>query len=298
MKSTWLFLLLFAGQGTAFAQCAEVVRPKLSESTRREFETRLAEAESRYRSDNNAEAMIWFGRRMAYLGKYEDAIRIFSEGISRWPHDARLYRHRGHRYITLRCFDSAIADLVKAARLTKRKPDEIEPDGLPNAKNIPTSTLQTNIWYHLGLAHYLRGEYRKAQVAFEKCLRLSRNPDMYVATANWLYVTLRRLSRDRDAAAILATVLRDAVLIENHDYLQILLLYSDRPEITDPVAYLEERKTGLGLASFGFGLGNYLRLRGETEKARAVFEQVIKGDQWASFGYMASEAALKEMGLR
>ena len=44
-------------------------------------------------------------------------------------------------------------------KLVAAKPDEVEPDGAPNARGIPRSTLQSNIWYHLGLAQYLAGDF-------------------------------------------------------------------------------------------------------------------------------------------
>src|SRR4029078_11810488 len=97
-------------------------------------------------------------RGIAYLARSRDAIETFSEGIEKHPDDARLYRHRGHRYITVREFPKAIEDLTKAAQLRSGKPVQVEPDGQPNARNIPTSTLQSNIYYHLGLAHYLSGD--------------------------------------------------------------------------------------------------------------------------------------------
>ena len=61
-----------------------------------------------------------------------------------------MYRHRGHRYITVAQFDRAIADFEKAVALIKGTPDEIEPDGAPNPTGKPRSTLHFNIWYHLG----------------------------------------------------------------------------------------------------------------------------------------------------
>ena len=88
---------------------------------------------------------------MAYLGDYKKAIKIFSEGIEKFPEDARMYRHRGHRYISLRKLDLAIADLEKAAELIDGKEDRVEPDGIPNARGIPVSTTNRNIWYHLWL---------------------------------------------------------------------------------------------------------------------------------------------------
>ena len=153
--------------GYRCAESAREIKPELSASARADFEKKLAEARAAHNADpTNADAMIWLGRRTAYLGEYKEAIRIFTEGIAKFPGDARFYRHRGHRLITLRCFDEAISDLEKAAVITKGKPDEIEPDGLPNAKNVPTSTLQSNIWYHLGLAHYVQGFFKSALLAY------------------------------------------------------------------------------------------------------------------------------------
>ncbi len=54
------------------------------------------------RNPDDADALIWAGRRTAYIGRYREAIGIFSEGIARHPDDARMYRHRGHRYLTVR----------------------------------------------------------------------------------------------------------------------------------------------------------------------------------------------------
>ena len=72
------------------------------------------------------------------------------------------YRHRGHRYISQRKFDAAIADFNKAAELMQGAPIEMEPDGQPNKINKPLSTTQFNVWYHLGLAHYLKEEFDEA----------------------------------------------------------------------------------------------------------------------------------------
>ena len=122
------------------------------------LESYLAKAKADYdRDPSSADNAIWLGRRLAYLGRFSEAIDTFTQGILKHPGDARLYRHRGHRYITLRKFDLAIRDLKRAADLIEG-PDQIEPDGQPNARNIPTSTLDSNIYYHLGLAHYLKGE--------------------------------------------------------------------------------------------------------------------------------------------
>ncbi|MFQ5674631.1 MAG: hypothetical protein ACE5G1_01940, partial [bacterium] len=89
------------------------------------LKSNLAKAQADYEKNlNDADAIIWLGRRMAYLWRYRDAIEIYSEGIKKHPNNAKLYRHRGHRYITVREFDKAIADLEKAAKLTENMADE------------------------------------------------------------------------------------------------------------------------------------------------------------------------------
>jgi tetratricopeptide (TPR) repeat protein len=121
------------------------------------------------------EAMIDIGRRHAYLWRYGQAIDWFTRGIARYPGDARMYRHRGHRDITTRQFDRARADLEKAATLIRGTADQVEPDGAANPSGIPRSTLHFNVWYHLGLTYYLQGEYAKALEAYRACLAVSKN---------------------------------------------------------------------------------------------------------------------------
>ena len=104
--------------------------------------------------------MIWLGRRTAYLWRYEEAIEIYTRGLTAHPDDPRLWRHRGHRYISTRRFDLAVRDLEQAARLAAANPDRIEPDGLPNSYGIPTGTMRFNIYYHLGLATSSEGTSR------------------------------------------------------------------------------------------------------------------------------------------
>jgi len=89
---------------------------------------------------DDADNIIWYGRRTAYTGDFRSAIEIFSEGIEKFPDDDRMYRHRGHRYISIREFDRAIADLEKASKLIEGRENETEPDGAPNAQNIPMMT--------------------------------------------------------------------------------------------------------------------------------------------------------------
>ena len=272
---------------------AKVIEPTLSAETRKIYETKLAEAKADFdKNPKNADTVIWLGRRTAYLGNYKEAIEIFTNGIEKFPSDARIYRHRGHRFITLRCFNDAIRDFEKAAKLTKGKADEIEPDGLPNARNILTSTLQSNIFYHLGLAYYLKGDFRKALKAYRKAEKVSKNPDMLVATTHWLYMTLRRLGRGREANKSIAEIKDNLDVIESGDYYKLIKIYQGKLKAEDLLKETGAEASTLSNASLGYGLGNWFLYNGEKEKASKIFRQITNGNQWASFGYIAAEAEL------
>jgi tetratricopeptide (TPR) repeat protein len=290
-----IFFALFQTQFLLHGQmtiCGNKSYPPLtfSATVKEKLEIDLAAAKASYEKDvKNADAIIWYGRRLAYLGRYDEAIEIFTKGILLHPYDARMFRHRGHRYLTTRCVDKAISDFIKASYLIKNQKDEVEPDGMPNAKNTPTSTLQSNIWYHLGLAYYLKKDFKKAEKAYKECLKVSKNPDMYVATANWYYITLKELKKEKTASNLLSTVHKNMELIENEGYLQILLLYKGNQNVAPLLENLTQDNSALTNATTGFGVGNYYRLTGNMKKAREIFQIVTSGSQWGSFAYMAAE---------
>lgn len=270
--------------------------PPLADSTRARYERLLAEAQRNFDHDpNEINNILWLGRRTAYLGRFRDAIAIYTAGIKTHPGEARLFRHRGHRYITLRFFELAVGDLEYAAMLVKNRTDSVEPDGLPNARNIPTTTLKFNIWYHLGLAYYLQGEFEEARRAYGKCLKVSTNPDMLCATTNWLYMTLRRLGREGDARKLLKPIRRDLDVIENRSYLRLLLMYKGELPVDSLPAKPSVDTEDPEYATIGYGIGNWYLYNGRATDAARMFERVTKGSQWPAFGHIAAEVELKRM---
>ncbi|MGH2585570.1 MAG: tetratricopeptide repeat protein [Dehalococcoidia bacterium] len=267
--------------------------PQMPEETRARLEAQLdaARVEAAARPDD-PDALIWLGRRTAYLGNYREAIETFSEGIARWPEDPRFHRHRGHRQITLRRFDDAVANFERAAVLIADRPDETEPDGQPNPRDIPTSTLHFNVWYHLGLARYLRGELEPALVAYRECLAVSGNPDALVATSHWLSMTLRRVGRDAEAAAVLAPISTEMDVIENGAYHRLLLLYKGELSPDDLLETPANSNAALHDGTVGYGIGNWHLYNGRQEEALDWFRRIYAGPQWAAFGFIAAEAEL------
>ncbi|MTI30620.1 tetratricopeptide repeat protein [Xanthovirga aplysinae] len=236
----------------------------------------------------NADKIIWFGRFTAYKGDYQEAIKIYSKGIEKYPNDPRMYRHRGHRYISIRKFDLAISDLEKAAKLIENIPNKIEPDGMPNAKNIPVSTLHGNIWYHLGLAYYLSYDMENALRAYKNCLTTSNNSDNLVSATHWIYMILRRMNRENEAKEFLTPIREDLEIIENFAYHKICLFY--KGEITTD-QLLENIENEGGNDAISYALGNwYFYNNNNKERAGVLFEKLLKEGGWNSFGYIAAEA--------
>ncbi|MGH7150067.1 MAG: tetratricopeptide repeat protein, partial [Planctomycetota bacterium] len=223
-----------------------------------------------------------------------EAIDVFSRGIEKHPADFRLLRHRGHRYITVREFDRAISDLERARTLIEGVPDQVEPDGDPSPRGAPPGTNHFNVWYHLGLARYLSGDFPSAARAYDACMEFSRaSDDRLVATSDWLYMTLRRLGREAEAAAVLEPIRKDLHVLDNDAYFRRLLLYKGelRPEdLLDPT-----ETSGVNRATLGYGLGNWHLSNGRTEAARGIFEEIVRGPQWSAFGFIAAEAELARM---
>jgi hypothetical protein len=251
----------------------------------------LSEARADHaKSPNDADALIWVGRRLAYLGEYRAAIDAFSEGIVRHPHDARFYRHRGHRYITTRQFSRAIADLEMAVELVSGTADEIEPDGQPNRFNTPVSTLHSNIWYHLALAHYLQHDFAAALPAWRQAVAVSTNDDMIAASTDWLYMTLRRLGRDDEAAAVLERITPDMTILENDAYHRRLLMYKG---LLPPDSVMApDTEDAVQIATYGYGIANWYFYNGDRYHAETLFRRILEGRNWAAFGFIAAEAEL------
>ncbi len=269
------------------------LRPEVVEEQKALYEAALRDWT---KDPDDADATIWLGRRTAYLGRIREAAAIFSEGITKHPDDPRMYRHRGHRFITLRLYDNAIDDLERAAELIEGKPDEVEPDGIPNERNIPVSSLHFNVWYHLGLAYYLIGDYESALECYRECLAVSEIDDKLVATTHWTYMTLRLLDMDEAAEELLGPITEEMDVIENQHYHRLLLMYKG---LVKPEALMKEaRKQGpLAVATVGYGVANWHLYNGEEEKATDTYNEILDTGGWAGFGYIAAEADLKWLSL-
>jgi len=240
-------------------------------------------------SPQSVDAAVWVGRRLAYLGRYREAIEWYSAALARHGDEPKLLRHRGHRWLTIRCIEEARADFEPAPRLLDTKPDEVEPDGIPNSRNQPISSLHSNVWYHLALAEFLLRQDEQALAASEAGRRVSTNPDRLVSQTYWQYLILRRLGRESEAKAILDPIIESLDIVENYAYLRLLLVYKG-------LASEEEVLLGatgeIEMPTLAYGLGMRALFDGNAVKAKVLFERATSGPAWPAFGFLAAEAEL------
>ena len=269
--------------------------PELAGDAKKRLEDNLTAATADFvKNPDDVRNIVWMGRRLAYLSRYREAIEVFSRGVAKFPSDARPLRHRAHRYITTRQFDQAIVDFEKAAKLMAGKPNEGEPDGAPGRRPTPSATLKFNIYYHLGLAYYLKGDFAKALTAYRECMKYSTdNDDSLVATSDWLYMTLRRLGQKAEAEKVLEPIKEGMNVLDNAAYYQRLLMYKGLRKPEDVLG--NDEQDPLQVATQGYGVGNFYLVNGDTERAKAIFRRVVAGSQWAAFGFIAAEADLARL---
>jgi tetratricopeptide (TPR) repeat protein len=268
-------------------------RPELSESARARLEADLDQARLDYgQAPEDVDRAVWVGRRIAYLGRFRESVEWFTEAMDRHGRHPKLLRHRGHRYLTIRELARAEADFREAARAIEGTKDEVEPDGVPNARNQPISSLHSNIWYHLALAQYLQGKFGESLTSSGRGLKVSDNPDRLVSQTYWHYLILRRLGRQEEAERLLAPIRADMDLLENHAYLRLLLVFKGEAQAADVIAMAAE---GNDIPTIAFGLGAFALVEGDTARAREYFERATSVRSWPAFGFLAAEAELRRL---
>ena len=183
----------------------------------------IAKADAALAADSrNVELILAAARARDVALQFHAAIEVYTRGLAIAPTDVRLLRFRGHRYISIRRFDLAVADLQQAVAIA------------------PSSF---DVTYHLGLAHYLRGEFDDAARVYWSCLdakadraplpqewrscaTTSATPNYCVAVSDWLYRALRRAGRHAEAKALLPAFTPEMKVGENEAYYTALRFYA------------------------------------------------------------------------
>ncbi|MEJ7812574.1 MAG: hypothetical protein WKG32_19335 [Gemmatimonadaceae bacterium] len=244
------------------------------------------------RHPRNIDTLLAAAAARAGLWRYRDAIALYTKGMAIAPRDARLYRFRGHRYISLRRFGDAVRDLRRGWQL---------------------DSMSYDIAYHLGLAYYMQGDFKRAAAVldscmgyatnkralamdttarrgFKSCTTVATNDDDRVGMAEWRYRALLRAGRAEDARRMLEEIPATLQIGESGAYYQDLLI--SKGAKTEAAVLDSLAGNVLQRATVAYGIAVRHLVAGDTSGARAIFEENAKVSWWPAFGVIGSEVEL------
>lgn len=205
---------------------------------------------------------------------YEEAIEILSTMIKKDPDDHLLYRHRGHRYLSISCFDEAVEDLKFSLK--------IEPSYWKN-------------WYYLGMISFFKGDYEAALTNFDRAMEIEGPESSHCgAIINWEFVTLSHLDqRNSEKANKIMSYIVPGKCNEKSAYVNMILMNKGLKNF-DEVARLMEESDDIDYPTYGYGLAAYCYYTGDKDKSKKILNYLIDNAKgWYTLGYKACEAEKK-----
>jgi tetratricopeptide (TPR) repeat protein len=239
----------------------------------------VAAAQAKTDADpHNVELWLALGNAQATVWRMTDSIASYTKGLAIDPDHVGLLLNRGHRYVSVGKYDLALKDLHAAN-------EQIHPEPLTSELNDAFE-----ISYHIGIAHYMQGDFAKSAAAWDRCRDLARTDDQRASSSDWSYMTYRRGKRDKEAAAILEKVQPDWKITGNPSYFHRLLFYKGLKKESE---LLDDKSESVAVATVSYGIGNWYLYNGDAAKARPYFEKAIASKAWATWGYIGSAIELK-----
>ena len=225
----------------------------------------------------SAKLAVALSKAQAGRRQYKEAIATCTKALKFAPDDADLLLERGHRELGLREFRKAQSDLERAAKSNPQQLDN---------------------FYHLGLSFYFQREFSKAAESFRQALGLARTNDSVIEWSNWLYVSLRRAGDKAAAAQVLTRITPDVQNKEPHllFYLKLLHFYqgaaTQEQTLSPKPMSPDDTETELSFNTTSYGVGNWHLYNGEPKVASELFQPVVQGQAWNSWGFIGSELEL------
>lgn len=221
----------------------------------------------------NVARIIDLGVAQSGARQFREAIATFTRGLEIEPNNALLLRWRGHRYLSVREFDRAYADLTRGGA-------------------IDASIY--GIWYHLGIVQYVRGDFAAAAASFARAQPIAPDPGELAGSTDWLWMSLSRAGRGADAQAMLDRKPESRLPPIDNAYTRRLKLY--RGEIEPGQVITPSDTDDVQIATLAYGLGNWHLIKGDTAQARASFERAVRASGgWPGFGFILSEVELRRL---
>jgi tetratricopeptide (TPR) repeat protein len=224
----------------------------------------------------SADAYLLKCRSLAGLRRHEEAVAACTESLRLRPDQAEVLRDRGHYHLNLGQIEPGLADLQKAESLTTR---------------------DRGVYYHLGLAYYLNGDFTRAAQAYEACASHSADAAGKIECQAWLLPSLLRSGRRDDARELLRGIPSTAMEGHPGNYLDRLLLFKGA-KTEAQVAATMAAEGAISEATVGYSLGIWHLLNGREARAREYFERSVASNYTTAWGCRASEAELKRLGRR
>jgi len=213
-----------------------------------------------------AQASVWLER---------EAVETCTRGLALEPDRADLLTERGHRYLPLREFQKARADLSRAVAI--------------DPKNMAG-------YYHLGLAHYFLGEFAEAGDAFQHAVETAPNTDERINSTNWVYAALRRANKPEQATQAATAIGPEMTNKEPHTlhYLNLVRLFQGRASEAqilppEPPRDGSDTEAELRFDTVVYGVGNWHLYNGDSAKAQEYFRRVLEGKVWVTWGFIGAE---------
>ena len=219
----------------------------------------------------NVARIIDLGVAQSGARQFREAIATFTRGLEIEPDNALLLRWRGHRYLSVREFDRALADLTRGGGID--------------------STIY-GIWYHLGIVQYVRGEFSAAAASFARAQPIAPDPGELAGATDWLWMSLGRAGRGAEAKAMLDRRPEQSPPVTNA-YTRRLQLY--RGEIGPDAVLTPADTDDVQIATLAYGVGNWYLIRGDKAQARVWFERSVQSGGWPAFGFILSEVELRRL---
>ncbi len=272
MRARWIFApLLAVPWALAQSQSVQYRSPAGVEYRSQPDTGAVARAELAIKADpKNVTKIIALGVAQSGVRQFREAITTFTRGLAIEPTNALLLRWRGHRYLSIREFDKARADLEAGTKLD------------PSIYGL---------WYHLGVVRFAKADFPGAAAAFAKAQPIAPDPGELAGSTDWLWMSLARAGRAAEAKAMLDR--RPDSLPTTVWYARRLKLYRG---LIGPDQVVTPADTGdVTLATLSYGLGNWYLVQGDTAKARQWFRRVIDSRGWPGFGFIVAEAELRRL---
>ena len=233
----------------------------------------IARAQAALMADaRNPQKFIALAVAQSGARQFREAIETLTLGLVVAPNDVMLLRWRGHRYISVREFAKARADLTRGFAL---------------------DSTNYGILFHFGVLKFIEGDFAAAADMFARAQPRAPDGGERAGSTDWLWMSLSRAGRTAEAEAMLARHPDSLPAPPNYAYVTRLKLY--RSELTPATLIGPGDTTDVQVATLNYGLGDWYMVRGDTVNARAAFERAVASGGWPGFGFIVSEAELKRM---